>query len=39
MYNEIILTIFEVYPYEIYIMQDTKGNLITIKTYKDGRRR
>jgi len=37
-YN-VVLTIFEIDPYEIYILQDADGELITIKTYEEGKRR
>ena len=41
MYSEyhlnLVLTIFEVHPYNILILQDGNGELLTIKTFKDGR--
>jgi hypothetical protein len=36
---KVVLTIFEIAPYEIYILQDVNGELITIKTYEEGKRR
>ena len=41
MYSEynlnLVLTIFEVYPYDILILQDGYGEVLTIKTFKNGR--
>jgi hypothetical protein len=31
---KIVLSMFEVYPYEILILQDSHGELITLKIYK-----
>ena len=39
MYSSVVLSIFEIYPYEMYILQDPNGELLTIKIYKDGTRR
>jgi len=33
----LVLTIFEVDPYDIFILQDENGELITIKTFKNER--
>ena len=33
----LVLTTFEIHPYDIFILQDEKGELIMIKTFKDER--
>ena len=41
MYSEynlnLVLTIFEMNPYDIFILQDENGELLTIKVFKDER--
>ena len=37
-YNlNLVLTIFEIHPYDILILQDGNGELLTIKTFRNGR--
>ena len=33
----IVLTMFEIHPYDILILQDGNGELLTIKTFRNGR--
>ena len=35
MYSNVVLSVFEIYPYEIYIVQNSNGDLLTLKTYKN----